>query len=128
MRKTPEFQQYNIIRSLGCYPPLPSLPLVIQGESLMPVIDLSFVLVGTTIPLDHGYALFSAICRIVPALHGDRRAGRSNSGPSDFAGRAEPDRLVAAPAPAAVGRDRSLIAVAGESLELDGHRVRLGVS
>jgi CRISPR-associated protein Cas6 len=41
----------------------------------MPVIDLSFVLVGTTIPLDHGYSLFSSICRIVPSLHGDRRIG-----------------------------------------------------
>src|SRR3954447_13723587 len=40
----------------------------------MPVIDLSFVLVGTAIPLDHGYCLFSSICRIVPALHGDLRA------------------------------------------------------
>jgi CRISPR-associated protein Cas6 len=41
----------------------------------MPVIDLSFVLVGTTFPLDHGYPLFSAICRVVPAPHGDRRIG-----------------------------------------------------
>jgi CRISPR-associated protein Cas6 len=44
-------------------------------ESQMPVIDLSFVLVGTTIPLDHGYALFSALCRIVPELHGDTKVG-----------------------------------------------------
>ena len=41
----------------------------------MPVIDLSFVLVGKAIPLDHGYTLFSAICRVVPDLHGDRRVG-----------------------------------------------------
>ena len=41
----------------------------------MPVIDLSFVLVGRSIPLDHGYSLFSAICRVVPSLHGDRRVG-----------------------------------------------------
>ncbi len=41
----------------------------------MPIIDLSFVLVGTTFPLDHGYSLFSAICRVVPGLHGDRRIG-----------------------------------------------------
>jgi hypothetical protein len=39
----------------------------------MAVIDLSFLLVGTTIPLDHGYALFSALYRIVPELHRDRR-------------------------------------------------------
>ena len=41
----------------------------------MPVVDLSFVLEGTTIPLDHGYSLFSALSRIVPELHGDRRIG-----------------------------------------------------
>lgn len=29
----------------------------------MPVIDLAFDLVGTTIPLDYGYALFGAIRR-----------------------------------------------------------------
>jgi hypothetical protein len=34
----------------------------------MPVIDLSFVLDGMTIPLEHGYSLFSAICRVVPGL------------------------------------------------------------
>jgi hypothetical protein len=34
----------------------------------MPIIDLSFLLVGTTFPLDHGYPLFSALCRVVPAL------------------------------------------------------------
>ncbi len=41
----------------------------------MPVIDLSFVLVGTTIPLDHGYILFSALCRVVPEMHGDLHVG-----------------------------------------------------
>ncbi|MGO8671281.1 MAG: type I-MYXAN CRISPR-associated protein Cas6/Cmx6 [Capsulimonadaceae bacterium] len=39
----------------------------------MPIIDLSFVLVGTTFPLDHGYCLFSAISRVVPALRSDHR-------------------------------------------------------
>jgi len=41
----------------------------------MPVIDLAFELRGTTIPLDYGYGLFSALCRVVPQLHGDRRIG-----------------------------------------------------
>jgi CRISPR-associated protein Cas6 len=41
----------------------------------MPVIDLSFGLGGSTIPLDYGYALFAALSRVVPALHGDRRVG-----------------------------------------------------
>ena len=33
----------------------------------MPTIDLAFTVRGTTIPLDYGYALFWAICRVVPA-------------------------------------------------------------
>ncbi len=61
----------------------PGTPTVFVGDFSYPnpkavamaVIDLSFVLVGATIPLDHGYALFSALCRIVPELHGDRGVG-----------------------------------------------------
>jgi CRISPR-associated protein Cas6 len=41
----------------------------------VPTIDLAFELSGTSIPLDYGYALFGAISRIVPAIHGDRRIG-----------------------------------------------------
>lgn len=41
----------------------------------MPVVDLAFQLIGTTIPLDYGYGLFGALSRIVPQIHGDRRVG-----------------------------------------------------
>jgi CRISPR-associated protein Cas6 len=41
----------------------------------MPIIDLSLAIKGTSIPIDYGYALFSALSRIVPNLHGDRRIG-----------------------------------------------------
>lgn len=41
----------------------------------MPTIDLAFALRGSSIPLDYGYALFGALCRVVPGLHGDRRVG-----------------------------------------------------
>ncbi|MGO9919294.1 MAG: type I-MYXAN CRISPR-associated protein Cas6/Cmx6 [Isosphaeraceae bacterium] len=94
----------------------------------MAVIDLSFVLVGTTIPLDHGYALFSAICRVVPALHGDRRAGVHPI----------PGRQTAPGILSLTSRSRlklrlpseeiaPYIAVAGQSLGLDGHPVRVGI-
>ncbi|MFB3788312.1 MAG: type I-MYXAN CRISPR-associated protein Cas6/Cmx6 [bacterium] len=36
----------------------------------MPFVDLSFPLRGTTVPVDHGYALFSAVNRLIPAVHG----------------------------------------------------------
>jgi CRISPR-associated endonuclease/helicase Cas3 len=32
-------------------------------------VDLWFPVVGKTLPSDHGYQLFSALCRVVPALH-----------------------------------------------------------
>lgn len=41
----------------------------------MPIIDLAFDLKGESIPLDYGYGLYSALCRIVPGLHGDGRIG-----------------------------------------------------
>src|SRR4051794_34179176 len=41
----------------------------------MPVVDLTFELKGVSIPLDYGYGLFSALCRVLPGLHGDRRVG-----------------------------------------------------
>src|SRR5919112_1257332 len=46
-----------------------------EGDEPMSVIDLAFELRGTAIPLDYGYALFSALCRVVPELHGDRGVG-----------------------------------------------------
>ncbi len=94
----------------------------------MPIIDLSFVLVGTTFPLDHGYCLFSAICRVVPGLHGDRRIGVH-----PIRGRQT--------APGVLTRDNRsrlklrlpseeiapYIALAGQALELDDHRLQVGI-
>ena len=94
----------------------------------MPIIDLRFVLVGTTIPLDHGYALFSALCRVVPTLHGDKRIG------------VHPIRgMRTAPGVLTLTEHSSLrlrlpseeiapyIALAGRELDLDGHRLRVGI-
>ncbi len=39
----------------------------------MPFVDLSFPLRGTCVPVDHGYALFSAVNRWIPSLHGNPR-------------------------------------------------------
>lgn len=94
----------------------------------MPIIDLSFVLVGTTIPLDHGYALFSAICRVVRSLHGDKRIG------------VHPIRgMRTAPGVLSLADYSSLrlrlpseeiapyIALAGHELDLEGYRFRVGI-
>ena len=39
------------------------------------MVDLSFPIVGARVPRDHGYALYSALCRAVQALHGARWLG-----------------------------------------------------
>lgn len=94
----------------------------------MAVIDLSFVLVGTTIPLDHGYPLFAALSRIVPALHGDRTVGvhpiRGRQSAPGVLSLTERSRLkVRLPAEEIA----PYIAIAGKELDLDGHRIRVGI-
>ncbi len=94
----------------------------------MAVIDLSFVLVGTTIPLDHGYSLFSALCRVVPGLHGDRRVGvhpirGRQTGPGIMALDERSRLKVRLPAEEIA----PYIAIAGKELDLGGHRVQTGI-
>jgi CRISPR-associated protein Cas6 len=94
----------------------------------MPVIDLSFVLVGKTIPLDHGYSLFSAICRIVPALHGDRTLGvhpirGRQTGPGALALDGHSRLRIRLPSE----RITPYIALAGKELDVEGHHVRVGI-
>jgi CRISPR-associated endonuclease/helicase Cas3 len=94
----------------------------------MPVIDLSFVLAGTTIPLDHGYSLFSALCRVVPALHGDRQAGvhpiRGRQTSRGVLSLTKWSRLKLRLPSEEVA---PYIALAGQPLELGGHSLRVGV-
>jgi CRISPR-associated protein Cas6 len=94
----------------------------------MPVIDLSFMMVGSTIPLDHGYALFSALCRIVPNLHGDVTVGvhpiRGRQTAPGVLGLTEWSRIkIRLPSEGIA----PYIALAGKEIELDGHRVRIGI-
>jgi CRISPR-associated protein Cas6 len=94
----------------------------------MAVIDLSFVLVGTTIPLDHGYALFSALSRIVPELHGDRRVGvhpiRGRQSAPGVLSLTERSRLKLRLSAQGIA---PYIAIAGKELDLEGQRVQVGI-
>ncbi len=94
----------------------------------MPIVDLAFALRGTSIPLDYGYALFGALCRVVPDLHGDRRVGVH-----PIRGvRHEPRRLHLVPRSRLrlrlpseeIGR---FLEVAGRDLDLDGSRLSVGI-
>ncbi len=94
----------------------------------MPIIDLSFVLVGTTFPLDHGYCLFSAICRVVPGLHGDRRIGvhpiRGRQIAPGVLTLDERSRLKLRLPSEEIA---PYIALAGQGLELESHRLQIGI-
>ncbi|MDR3635106.1 MAG: type I-MYXAN CRISPR-associated protein Cas6/Cmx6 [Isosphaeraceae bacterium] len=94
----------------------------------MPVIDLAFVLVGRTVPLDHGYALFGALSRVVPALHGNRSIGvhpiRGRQTAPGVLSLTESSRLRLRLPSEEVA---TYLAIAGAELELDGHRLRVGI-
>jgi CRISPR-associated endonuclease/helicase Cas3 len=48
---------------------------MIETASIQRFVDAAFQLRGRTLPLDHGYALFSALCGVLPELHAARRWG-----------------------------------------------------
>lgn len=94
----------------------------------MPMIDLAFQLVGSTIPLDHGYALFAALCRIIPELHGNRRLGvhpiRGRQVAPGVLALVDGSRLRLRIPSEEIA---PYLAVAGRELVLGDHRVRVGI-
>lgn len=94
----------------------------------MPIIDLAFVLVGRTIPLDHGYRLFSALCRVVPQVHGDQRVGihpiRGIRAAPGILNLTEHSRLRLRLPSEEIA---PYIALAGRELDVEGHTLRVGI-
>lgn len=93
-----------------------------------PKVDLAFHALGRRLPVDHGYALYGALSRVLPALHDDDAAGVAlirgrylGDGFLDVTPHTE--LVLRVPAP----RLRDYLPLAGKTLELDGHRLRLGV-
>ena len=89
--------------------------------------DVVFPLDGESLPLDHGYPLFGALARLVPALHNEQRWGihpvrgeAQTRGPLLLNKRAT---LTIRVPSVALGR---LMPLAGAHLDVDGHRVQLG--
>lgn len=99
-----------------------------ERDQIMAVIDLAFQIVGATIPLDHGYSLFAGLSRIVPSLHGDRGVGvhpiRGRPTSPGVLGLTEWSRLRIRLAAEGIA---PYIAIAGRELDVDGHRIRVGI-
>lgn len=91
-------------------------------------VDVSFRVTGSEIPADHGYHLLSAIARVVPKLHGDDEVGVHPIG-----GRLIGNRRLALTDRSRVTirldseRIGQILPLAGQPLEIDGCRIRVGV-
>ena len=95
----------------------------------MPYVDLAFRLNGTTIPVDHGYALYAALSRLAPEMHDARGLGiqpiRGVYGGDGKLHLNTSSRLVLRLPDEQI---RTYLKVAGKKLEVDGHVLRVGVS
>ena len=83
-------------------------------------VDVQFRIIGTEIPADHGYHLFSTISRVVPELHGDDEVG-VHPIPGRLVGNrrlalTERSRLTIR---LASERIREILSLAGKSLEIN---------
>jgi CRISPR-associated protein Cas6 len=89
--------------------------------------DVVFPLEGEALPLDHGYPLFGAIARLVPAIHREPRWGihpvRGEAQPRGPLRLTDRATLSIRVPNAAIGQ---LMPLAGARLEVDGHHVQLG--
>jgi CRISPR-associated protein Cas6 len=94
----------------------------------MPYIDLSFRIQGSHIPADHGYHLYSAISRSLPATHANGEVGVH-----PISGQLLGNRLMSV-------NDRSrlilridasrmgeFLPLAGKEINIAGHKLRIGV-
>ncbi|MGE0681647.1 MAG: type I-MYXAN CRISPR-associated protein Cas6/Cmx6 [Candidatus Binatia bacterium] len=94
----------------------------------MPYIDLAFRITGTSVPVDHGYALYAAISRIAPEIHNARAIGvQPIRGVYDGNGSlhlTDSSRLILRLPDDQI---RTYLKLAGKKLEIDGHSLRVGV-
>lgn len=95
----------------------------------MDIIELQFSIIGQTLPVRHGYPVYAALSRVVPALHTAEAALSIGPISGDYLGKGllrlnQRSRLrVRLPAKDIV----TVLPLAGQGFEVGGHRIRLGV-
>jgi CRISPR-associated protein Cas6 len=96
----------------------------------MPIVDIGFRLTGKEVPADHGYSLYGAVSRHIPWTHDPAQEAL---GIHPINGRLAGNRLLhLTPSSRLTFRldsdhIRELLPLAGEELDLDGHKLRVGV-
>lgn len=91
-------------------------------------VDVAFPLMGKSLPLDHGYALFGAVSRVVPVLHEEEGWGvfpvhGLRLGPGELS--LTKTSLLSIRLP--VSRIADVLPLSGKSLDVAGHQLTLGV-
>jgi CRISPR-associated protein Cas6 len=94
----------------------------------MPYVDLAFRLIGSKVSVDHGYALYSAISRLLPEIHGATNIGvhpirGTYSGNGELMLR-DSSRLVIRLESERIGE---FLKLAGKTLNIDNHNLRVGI-
>lgn len=96
--------------------------------SVEPKVDFGFQILGRTLPVDHGYAIYAAISRILPRWHDMTGVGMAlvrgryiGQGLLDISPRSELVLRV----PASLISE--VLPLSGKSLDVAGHTVRVGV-
>ncbi len=94
----------------------------------MPVIDLAFPIYGQRIPQDHGYAVYGALCRILPAFHQSGWLGvHPISGQPDGGGLLQLHKRTSLILRLPAERIAEALPLAGQTLSISGENVQLGL-
>lgn len=95
-----------------------------------PYIELSFGVVGQTLPADHGYGLYSAIAHLCPDIHEQEGISiQTISGQSDRQGKIELSRQskLKIRLPYEPEKISLVLPLAGQSLTIGTHKIQLGI-
>jgi CRISPR-associated protein Cas6 len=94
----------------------------------MPFVDLAFKLIGTKIPVDHGYALYSALSRLLPEIHGARNVG-VHPIRGTYSGNGELSLRNFSRLSFRLESERTgdFLKIAGKQLDIDSHRLWVGI-
>jgi CRISPR-associated protein Cas6 len=94
----------------------------------MPIVDLTFTLQGSTIPVDHGYALYAVLSRLLPEIHGANEIGvqpiRGIYGGDGTLHLADFSRLILRLPDDQI---KSYLKLAGKTLDMEGHLLHIGI-
>lgn len=99
---------------------------MVQPQRVDNCVDINFPVVGSTIPVNHGYSLYAAVSRVVPSIHSTDGVGIFPIQGTFNDGRLHLNTRSSARIRLPAERLPMLLPLADAVIELDGRRIRLG--